>query len=160
MPDILLKENIPLPPRKGLRHLRSGYGCVVAATRRISLQLRAQNYLSAPHTLRSATWWKILRDLCRWQRVYNRAHHCLGSSCKSLEYTWRDPTWSGVTLIRVSFIAETGRTAVTYQQDGFAEAGVEWLIPYYQVGCGQTLAGYVAHCQALFAVQQLGLRLD
>ena len=42
-----------------------------------------------------------------------------------------------------------------YEQDGFAAAGVPELIPYYQIGCGQTLAAYIAHCEALHALQRL-----
>ena len=77
-----------------------------------------------------------------------------------MAYTWRDPSWQDATGIELQFSAEAEGTKVTYQQDGFAAAGVEWLIPYYRVGCGQTLAAYIAHCRALHAVQALGLSQD
>ena len=77
-----------------------------------------------------------------------------------LAYTWRDPTWAGDTLIQLIFTSADEGARVTYQQSGFEAAGVGWLIPYYRVGCAQTLAGYVAHCRALRAVQELGLSLD
>ncbi len=77
-----------------------------------------------------------------------------------LAYTWRDPTWSGETAIQLTFAAADEGTRVVYQQSGFDVAGVAWLIPYYRVGCAQTLAGYVAHCRALQAVAALGLSLD
>ncbi len=159
MPDILLKENIPLPPEKAFDTFvadmdvwwpRQGvfpYSFAPKTTFPRHIRFEAQL---------GGRYFETFAD----GSEYTIGHITAWDPPASLEYTWRDPTWSGVTLIRVSFIAETGRTAVTYQQDGFAEAGVEWLIPYYQVGCGQTLAGYVAHCQALFAVQELGLRLD
>ena len=79
-----------------------------------------------------------------------------------LAYTWRDPTWAGDTLIQLDFAAaEAGDCSkIVYQQSGFEAAGVGWLVPYYRVGCAQTLAGYVAHCRALHAVAALGLSLD
>ena len=159
MPDILLKENIPLPPEKAFDTFvadmdvwwpRQGvfpYSFAPKTTFPRHIRFEAQL---------GGRYFETFAD----GSEYTIGHITAWDPPAKVEYTWRDPTWSGETLIRVSFIAETGRTAVTYQQDGFAEAGVEWLIPYYQVGCGQTLAGYVAHCQALFAVQQLGLRLD
>ena len=79
---------------------------------------------------------------------------------QSLAYTWRDPTWAGDTTIRVDFSDADDGAQVVYRQDGFADAGVAWLIPYYQVGCGQTLAGYVAHCRALHQVRKLELSQD
>ena len=72
-----------------------------------------------------------------------------------LGYTWRDPTWRGETRIALAFSAEGDGTRVTYQQDGFANAGVPDLAAYYQIGCRQTLSAYVAHCQALFELAQL-----
>lgn len=77
-----------------------------------------------------------------------------------LAYTWRDPTWQGDTTIEILFAASDGGTAVAYSQSGFDAAGVAWLIPYYQVGCGQTLAAYFAHCRALRSLQELGLSQD
>ena len=75
----------------------------------------------------------------------------------SLSYTWRDPSWADDTTIQLRFSDGEAGARVVYQQAGFAAAGVSWLIPYYRVGCAQTLAGYVAHCRALHAVQELGL---
>ena len=79
---------------------------------------------------------------------------------QSLAYTWRDPTWAADTTIQLAFSDVEAGARIVYRQTGFAAAGVEWLIPYYRVGCAQTLAGYVAHCRALQAVQELGLSLD
>ena len=72
-----------------------------------------------------------------------------------LAYTWRDPTWEGSTKIQIRFEATDDETRVMYTQDGFASAGVPWLIPYYQIGCQQTLSAYIAHCRALSALQML-----
>ncbi|MCY4465435.1 MAG: SRPBCC domain-containing protein [Chloroflexi bacterium] len=79
---------------------------------------------------------------------------------QSLAYTWRDPTWADDTSIQLAFSDDDAGARIVYRQNGFAAAGVEWLIPYYRVGCTQTLAAYVAHCRALHAVQELGLSLD
>ena len=78
----------------------------------------------------------------------------------SLEYTWRDPNWQGETQIRLEFAAADHGASVNYAQDGFAEAGVQWLIPYYQIGCEQTFAGYTAHCRAIHQLEQSGLSWD
>ncbi len=67
-----------------------------------------------------------------------------------LGYSWQDPTWPGETQIMLTFAAEGDGARVTYEQDGFANAGVPDLAAYYQIGCRQTLSAYVAHCQALF----------
>lgn len=73
-----------------------------------------------------------------------------------LAYTWRDPSWRGKTRIALSFSAEGEGARVIYEQDGFAEAGVPELAAYYQIGCRQTLSAYVAHCQALYELGNLG----
>ncbi len=75
----------------------------------------------------------------------------------SLSYTWRDPSWPGETLITLRFSEDEPGTNVTYAQDGFAAAGVPQLIPYYQIGCRQTLAAYIAHCRALRDLDAAGL---
>lgn len=72
-----------------------------------------------------------------------------------LGYTWRDPTWPGETQIELAFIAESDGARVSYEQDGFANAGVPDLAAYYRIGCRQTLSAYVAHCQALYELGQL-----
>lgn len=72
-----------------------------------------------------------------------------------LAYCWRDPTWAGSTDIRLCFASDGDRTRVTYTQDGFKRAGVPGLIPYYQIGCQQTLSAYIAHCRAVSALQAL-----
>ena len=74
---------------------------------------------------------------------------------QSLTYTWRDPTWPGSITINASFEATTDGTLVTHNQDGFEAAGVPSLIPYYQIGSAQTLAGFVAHCIATHQLQTL-----
>lgn len=72
-----------------------------------------------------------------------------------LGYTWRDPTWHSETQIELAFIAEGDGARVSYQQDGFADAGLPDLAAYYRIGCRQTLSAYAAHCQALFELGQL-----
>ena len=72
-----------------------------------------------------------------------------------LAYTWRDPTWPGETTIELRFDDKGGSTRVRYQQNGFAAAGVPDLAAYYQIGCEQTLAGYIAHCHAIYKLQAL-----
>ena len=72
-----------------------------------------------------------------------------------LAYSWRDPSWDGSTEIRLELTPAGDGTRVAYAQDGFAGAGAPGLIPYYQIGCRQTLAAYVAHCRALSALQAL-----
>ena len=76
---------------------------------------------------------------------------------RSLCYSWRDPSWPGETLIRLDFSEDEAGTAVSYAQDGFAAAGVPQLIPYYQIGCRQTFAAYIAHCRALHELDAGGL---
>ena len=58
-----------------------------------------------------------------------------------LAYTWRDTTWQGESSIELQFRAEDTGSLVMYQQDGFAGASVERLIPYYRVGCRPDLRG-------------------
>ena len=72
-----------------------------------------------------------------------------------LSYTWKDPAWPGETTIQLGFDAEEDGTGVTYEQDGFAAAGVPDLAAYYQIGCWQTLSAYAAHCQAVYELGQL-----
>ena len=73
----------------------------------------------------------------------------------SLQYTWRDPTWDGETLISVRFAPAGNQTQFTYEQNGFVVANVSQLIPYYQIGCRQTMAAFFAHCQAVFELKKL-----
>lgn len=73
----------------------------------------------------------------------------------TLGYTWKDPTWPGHSQISLRFDPIGEGTLVTYAQDGFAGAGVADLIPYYQIGCRQTLSAYIAHCRAIFDLQKL-----
>ena len=72
-----------------------------------------------------------------------------------LAYTWRDPAWPGETIIELRFDDEAGGTRVHYLQDGFAAAGVPDLAAYYQIGCEQTLAAFVAQCRAIYKLHQL-----
>ena len=74
-----------------------------------------------------------------------------------LAYTWRDPSWQTSTRISLRFVAAGDGAEVHYEQDGFAEAGAAGLAAYYQIGCEQTLAGYIAHCRALHQLQRSGL---
>ena len=76
-----------------------------------------------------------------------------------LSHTWRDPSWHSHTYITLRFApkrADALDTLVTYKQEGFAAADLADLIPYYQIGCRQTLSAYIAHCRAIFDLQQLG----
>lgn len=72
-----------------------------------------------------------------------------------LSYSWRDPSWAGETRIALRFTAEGDGARLSYEQDGFEDAGVPDLAAYYRIGCRQTLASYVAHCQALYELGQL-----
>lgn len=72
-----------------------------------------------------------------------------------LGYTWRDPAWRSETQITLTFAADGSGARVNYEQDGFADAGAPDLAAYYQIGCRQTLSAYVAHCQALYELEQL-----
>ena len=72
-----------------------------------------------------------------------------------LAYTWRDPVWPGETTIELRFSAREEGTVVDYRQSGFAAAGVPDLAAYYQIGCEQTLAAYIAHCRAIYKLQTL-----
>ena len=71
-----------------------------------------------------------------------------------LVYTWRDPSWRGETVVTVFFQQVESGTEIICEQEGFADAGVPELADYYQIGNRQTLAGYIAHCQAIY---ELGL---
>ena len=83
---------------------------------------------------------------------YEPPHH--------LAYTWRDPNWQSETRISVRFQSVDDGTRVAYAQDRFADAGVAWLVPYYQIGCQQTFAGFIAHCRATQQLAESGLRWD
>ncbi len=72
-----------------------------------------------------------------------------------LVYIWRDPTWPGRTVITMSFKPIEGGTEVVCEQDGFAAVGVPELAAFYQIGNRQTLAGYFAHCQAVYELGKL-----
>jgi len=79
---------------------------------------------------------------------------------KFITYTWSDPNWKSETHIQISFTPIESGTKVVCEQDGFASAGVPELIPYYQIGNKQTLAGFFAHCQAVFELQEKGLNFS
>lgn len=70
-------------------------------------------------------------------------------------YTWRDPQWPAETTIAVSFNAIADGTEVIHEQSGFVDAGVPKLPPFYEIGNRQTLAGFIAHCRAIFELRTL-----
>ncbi len=159
MPDVRIQHTLPLPPHEAFDVFvqqmdvwwpRQGvfpYSFAPKSTRPQHIRFEAQAGGRYYETFADGSEYVIGR-ITAWEPP---AH---------LAYTWRDPTWQDATSIELHFSAEGEDTRVTYQQDGFAGAGVEWLIPYYRVGCGQTFAAYIAQCRALYAVQALGLSQD
>ena len=70
-------------------------------------------------------------------------------------HEWRDPSWSAPTIVSVTFDHAGHFCTVTQRQDGFDEAGVADLLPYYDIGNRQVFASYVAHCNAIHELQLL-----
>lgn len=159
MPDVYLREIVPLPPQQAFEVFveamdtwwpRQGVFPFSFAPKdtfprhiRFEAQLRGRYY----ETFADGSEYTIGR-INEWNPP------------QSLGYSWQDPTWLGKTQIKVQFESDNEGTRVTYTQDGFAAAGVPRLIPYYQIGCAQTCAGFVAHCRALHALRQQGQSLD
>ncbi|MDE2856432.1 MAG: SRPBCC domain-containing protein [Chloroflexota bacterium] len=155
MPDVFLQETVPLPPQAAfdtfVRQMdvwwpRQGvfpysFAPEGAFPRRIRFEaaLNGRYY----ETFSDGGEYEIGR-ITVWQPP------------AALGYTWRDPAWAGQNQISLRFDAKGEATLVTYEQDGFGDAGVPDLIPYYQIGCRQTLSAYVAHCRAIFELGQLG----
>lgn len=159
MPDVSLKATVPLPPEQAFDTFvgqmdvwwpRQGvfpYSFAPKGTRPLHIRLEA---------LAGGRYYETFAD----GSEYNIGQVTAWEPPAHLAYTWRDPSWQGDTTIEVRFAASDGGAAIAFSQSGFAAAGVAWLIPYYQVGCSQTLAGYFAHCRALRALQELGLSQD
>ena len=157
MPDVHLQKTVPLPPhtafdvfveKMDLWWPRQGvfpYSFAPKSTGPLYIRFEAQ--LGGPY-------FETFAD----GSEYVIGHITVWQPPTELTYTWRDPTWGGSTNIRLHFAADGEGTRVTYEQDGFADAGVAWLVPYYQIGCRQTFAAYVAHCRALQALQELNIR--
>lgn len=72
-----------------------------------------------------------------------------------LVHTWRDPTWEAETTVVLSFYPDGEGSRYTMEQNGFEAIGQKDLIPYYDIGNRQTMAGFVAHCRALYELRQL-----
>lgn len=154
MPDVQLSETVPLPPQQAFDVYveqmdiwwpRQGvfpYSFAPKSTRPQHIRFEAQLGGRYYETFADGSEYVIGR-VTVWEPPTR------------LAYTWSDPTWSGDTTILVRFDDEDGGTRTRYTQNGFAAAGVDWLIPYYQVGCGQTLAAYIAHCRATRALNDL-----
>ncbi len=159
MPDLRLDFSVPLPPEQAFAIFveemniwwpRQGvfpYSFAPEGTRPLGIQFEARAGGRYYETFTDGSECVIGR-ITRWQPP------------TSLHYTWRDPSWQADTKIELAFAAENDGTRVAYAQDGFAGAGVAWLVPYYEVGCEQTLAGYAAHCRATRRVQDLELSQD
>ncbi len=154
MPDVSLEAAIPLPPEQAFDAFvqqmdvwwpRRGvfpYSFAPETTR--PLHIRFEGELGG-------RYYETFAD----GGEYRIGSITLWNPPAELAYTWRDPTWAGSTKIRLRFEETDDGTRVTYSQDGFASAGVPWLIPYYRIGCQQTLSAYIAHCRALSALQTL-----
>ena len=156
MPDVELNASVPLPPERAFAVFveemntwwpRQGvfpYSFAPPGTR--PLHIRFEAHLGG-------RYYESFAD----GSEYTIGHIAAWQPPSQLAYSWRDPTWQGETMISLSFNASGHGTAVRYRQDGFAAAGAAGLIPYYQIGCQQTLAGYIAHCRALHDVEALNL---
>lgn len=159
MADVKLQETVPLPPEQAFD----------AFVQQMDIWWPRQGvfpYSFAPETTRPL---HIRCDGKLGGRYYETfadgSEYLIGSISvwnppAELAYTWRDPAWEGSTGIYLRFAQEREGTRVVYTQDGFAAAGVPGLIPYYQIGCQQTLSAYVAHCRALSALQALEQRQE
>ena len=159
MPDVTLEATVPLPPAPAFDIFVDGMD--VWWPRRGVFP-----YSFAPETTRPL---RIRFDGRKGGRYYETfadgSEYVIGTISvwnppAELAYSWRDPAWDGSTEIRLRFDAAGDGTRVTYTQDGFESAGAPELIPYYQIGCGQTLAAYIAHCRALSALQELAQRQE
>lgn len=155
MPDVHLEVRIPLPqvqafdtfvgqmnvwwPRQGV----FPFSFAPKSTRPLSIQFEPQM---------GGRYFETFAD----GSEYTIGHIKLWEPSSSLAYSWRDPAWPGATTISLHFSSSGAGTRVVYEQDGFAEAGVPDLTAYYQIGCRQMLAGYVAHCVAMYELSQLG----
>ena len=126
-------------PRQGV----FPYSFAPESTRPLSIQFEAQPGGRYYETFADGSQYTIGR-IERW------------APPSTLAYTWRDPNWPGETSISLQFAAEADGTRVSYLQEGFADADVPDLIPFYQIGCRQTLSSYVAHCRAIHELSQLG----
>ena len=157
MPDVKLEATVPLPPAQAFDVFVEGmdvwwprrgvfpYSFAPPGTRPLHIRFEARAGGRYYETFADGSDYEI-GTVTVWKPPVE------------LAYSWRDPAWSGSTDIRLEFAPEGEGTRVDYRQDGFAGAGVPGLIPYYQIGCGQTLAAYVAHCRALSALQELERR--
>lgn len=154
MPDVKLNETVPLPPQQAFN----------VYVEQMDLWWPRQGVFPYSFAPKSTRPLHIRFEACAGGRYYETfadggeyviGHISAWKPPSQLAYTWRDPSWQGDTTIELRFAASDAGTAIAYSQTGFAAAGVAGLIPYYQVGCGQTLAAYTAHCRALFALQKL-----
>ena len=154
MPDVCLEATIPLPPPQAFDTFvqqmdvwwpRRGvfpYSFAPASTGPGHIRFEAQLH---------GRYYETFAD----GSEYTIGHIAIWQPPGTLSYSWQDPSWPGQTQITLRFVPKNEGTLVMYKQSGFAEAGVLELIPYYQIGCGQTLSAYIAHCKALHALQGL-----
>ena len=159
MPDVTLETTIPLPPEKAFDVYveqmdvwwpRQGvfpYSFAPKSTRPQHIRFEARLGGRYFETFADGSEYVIGR-ITGWD------------PSARLIYTWRDPTWPDETVISLHFAEDGNGTRLNYEQHGFAQAGVAGLIPYYQIGCGQTLAAYIAHCRAISALKALELSQD
>ena len=158
MPDVTLEATIPLPPQQAYAVYveqmdiwwpRQGvfpYSFAPKSTHPQQIRFEAQLGGRYYETFADGSQY-VIGHITRWDPP------------KRLAYTWRDPNWPGETKIEVRFDVEDEGARIRYEQNGFAAAGVPDLAPYYQIGCEQTLAGYIAHCRAIYRLQALTSRL-
>lgn len=154
MPDVKLEATVPLPPRQA-------FDVFVQQMDTWWPRQGVFPYSFAPETTRPLHIRFDGREGGRYYETFaDGSEYVIGTISiwnppLELAYSWRDPAWDGSTNIRLRFAPADDGTRVTYSQDGFESAGVPWLSPYYQIGCGQTLSAYIAHCRALSALQDL-----
>lgn len=154
MPDVHLTGTIPLPPQQAFDVFveqmdtwwpRQGvfpYSFAPKSTRPLYIRLEAGQGGRYYETFADGSEYVIGRVT-----IWEPPGH--------LAYTWRDPTWPGETTIELRFEDAGERTRICYEQNGFADAGVPNLAAFYQIGCEQTLAAYIAHCRAWRALRDL-----
>ncbi len=155
MPDVFLQETVPLPPQ-------AAFDIYV---QQMDVWWPRQGVFPYSFAPKSAFPRHIRFEAALNGRYYetfsNGGEYEIGRITvwqppATLRYTWQDPTWPSHNQISLRFDPKGEGTLVTYEQDGFAGAGVPDLIPYYQIGCRQTLSAYIAHCRAIFELQALG----
>ena len=159
MPEVHLQETVPLPPQAAFDVFveqmdvwwpRKGvfpYSFAPETTSPLHIRFEAQLGGRYYETFTDGSEY-VIGHITDWEPP------------TGLAYSWRDSSWEGSTSIQLRFATDGEGTRVSYEQNGFAEAGVAWLVPYYQIGCGQTFAAYIAQCRALHTLQEQDLSQD